>query len=609
MVTSASGESMTGVPATTDMHFRNGAVAISYVATLLLRLVDEKKVSLDDKLSKYLPDIPHADRVTLRQLAQMTSGYPDYVIGNDAFAAELYDNPFRQWEPDELLSFATSKPLLYEPGTNWNYAHTNYVLLGRALEKATGEEMPKLLTDKVLEPLGLSNTANSFTPEIPPPVLHAFTAERRAALKIAPGTPFFEESTFWNPSWTITHGAIQTTNITDLAATAAGIGSGRLLSPESYRAMVSTDLRGRDPHAARLHHLRGTERPLHLRTRHRDLRRVVAAEPDVLRLCGGRGVSAVAADRDRDRGHLRSGRVRRAGQLLQRRRQAFPQDRSGTRPRPRPAHAPGPLRPCRPELRCCTSNASRTESNQTLCASMVVTVPKVLFIYNDPITPEALLGEVFTEQGFDIDVFNVVPADRVLDPAVDTVFPDPTRYDVVVPLGSRWSVHDDALRKTWVGAEMQMVRDATAAGVGVLGVCFGGQLVAQALGGTAERSAAPELGWYPVESDAAFIAEGPWFQWHSDRWTTPPGATEIARNASASQAFVAGTALALQFHPELDGPLLEQWLADHKDGDLVRLGVDADELRAQTAAERQAAPDRLRTLVAGYLNLLSQTVP
>ena len=189
------------------------------------------------------------------------------------------------------------------------------------------------------------------------------------------------------------------------------------------------------------------------------------------------------------------------------------------------------------------------------------------------------------------------------------MFPDPTRYDVVVPLGSRWSVYDDALRNTWVGAEMQMVRDATAAGVGVLGVCFGGQLVAQALGGTAARSAQPEIGWYPSKSDAAFIAEGPWFQWHSDRWTTPPGATEIARNANASQAFVAGSALALQFHPELDGPLLEQWLADDKDGEVVRLGVDADELRARTAAELQAAPDRLRTLVAGYLDLLSQSIP
>src|SRR4051812_42662097 len=74
VVTQAVGDSMTGVPAATTMHFRNGAVAISYVATLLLKLVDENKVKLDDKLSKWLPDFPHADRVTLGQLAQMTSG-------------------------------------------------------------------------------------------------------------------------------------------------------------------------------------------------------------------------------------------------------------------------------------------------------------------------------------------------------------------------------------------------------------------------------------------------------------------------------------------------------------------------------------------------------
>ena len=84
--------------------------------------------------------MPHSDRVTLRQLAQMTSGYVDYVIGNTEFDKALYEDPFRQWEPEELLGFATSQPLLYEPGTNWNYAHTNYVLLGMALEKATGED-------------------------------------------------------------------------------------------------------------------------------------------------------------------------------------------------------------------------------------------------------------------------------------------------------------------------------------------------------------------------------------------------------------------------------------------------------------------------------------
>jgi CubicO group peptidase (beta-lactamase class C family) len=245
VVTRAFGESMTGVPTTVDMHFRNGAVAISYVSTLLLKLVDEKKVSLDDKLSRWLPNIPHADEVTLRQLAQMTSGYHDYVLGNDAFNAALYADPFRQWTVDDILAQAVSKPLFYPPGTNWDYAHSNYVLLGLALEKATGQDMPTLLQDNILGPLSLTHTANSDTPEIPAPVLHAFSSERREPLKIPGNTPFYEETTYWNPSWTITHGAIQTTTIGDLASTASGIFSGKLLSPQSYQAMVSPQLRGK----------------------------------------------------------------------------------------------------------------------------------------------------------------------------------------------------------------------------------------------------------------------------------------------------------------------------------------------------------------------------
>lgn len=235
---------------------------------------------------------------------------------------------------------------------------------------------------------------------------------------------------------------------------------------------------------------------------------------------------------------------------------------------------------------------------------------KLLFVYNDTIAPEALLGEVFAEQGFDVDTFNVIPPDRCHDPVHDVTFPDPTDYDVVVPLGSRWSVHDAALRDTWVGTEMQMVRDAVAAGVGVLGVCFGGQLVAQAFGGTVERSPAPELGWYGIDSDASDLAPGgPWFEWHFDRWTLPPGAVEVARNDQASQAFVIGSALALQFHPEVDDSLLELWIDLGRDGDIERLGVDAERLRLHPAAEHDAAVDRLRTLVAGFLDRVVQRVP
>lgn len=245
ILTYAAGESMSGVAATTDMHFRNGAVAISYVATLLLLLAEENVVSLDDKLSTWLPEVPHSEQVTLGQLAQMTSGYHDYVLGNTEFEDAMYTDPFRAWTTQELLDLAVAKPLIYEPGTNWNYAHTNYVLLGLALEKATGEPMTKLLAEKVIGPLGLTNTAASLTAKIPSPVLHAFSSERRAFFGIPDDAPFYEETTYWNPSWTMTHGAIQTSNIYDLEATAAGVGSGRLLSEDSYRRMISTDLRGK----------------------------------------------------------------------------------------------------------------------------------------------------------------------------------------------------------------------------------------------------------------------------------------------------------------------------------------------------------------------------
>lgn len=245
VVTAAVGESMTGVPATPAMHFRNGAVAIAYMSTLLLKLVEEGTVGLDDKLAAWLPEVPNAERVSLRQLAQMTSGYVDYVIGNTAMNDALFADPFRAWSTDDLLEYAVTEPLLYEPGTNWNYSHTNYLLLGMAIERATGRQISDLLAENVLRPLGLTSTTASLTALIPSPVLHAFTSERRQALGIPPGTAFYEESTFWNPSWTITHGAVQTTDIHDLEATAAGIGSGELLRPESYQQMVSTELRGR----------------------------------------------------------------------------------------------------------------------------------------------------------------------------------------------------------------------------------------------------------------------------------------------------------------------------------------------------------------------------
>ena len=223
VLTEAWGESMTGVPATTAMHFRNGAVTIAYLATVLLELQEKGQLSLDDKLSKWFPEYPQADRVTLRMLIGSTSGYADYVDAN-VIVPPLYANPFRQWTTEELIKLALDRPMKCDPGACFAYSHANFVILGEVLSKVTGKPVAALIKDGVLTPLRLENTRSEETPAIQEPVLHAFDGERGV----------YEDSTYWNPSWTLARGAIMTTDIGDLLTSAIAIGTGSLLSPESH---------------------------------------------------------------------------------------------------------------------------------------------------------------------------------------------------------------------------------------------------------------------------------------------------------------------------------------------------------------------------------------
>jgi len=241
--TAAFGESMTGVPATPQMHFRNGAMAFTYMSTLLLELVDQKKVTLDTKLSRFRPDLPHADRITLKNLANMTSGYADYVYQNELLQGVL-QNPFRQWTPEELIQIGVGKPMMFEPGTNWGYSHTNYVILGGVLEKIAGMPLNDAMQKYVFGPMGLTQTNGSKTPEIPEPALHTYSSEQREYLGIKPGLPFCPESTYWNPSWTTYDGALQTTDVTDMSKTMEAVGTGKVLSPSSAATQIGPELIG-----------------------------------------------------------------------------------------------------------------------------------------------------------------------------------------------------------------------------------------------------------------------------------------------------------------------------------------------------------------------------
>ena len=226
--TGALGSSMTGVPARPDMRFRAGSVGIAFMDVILLQLVDEGQVSLDDPITRWLPKVPHGDEITLGMLGNSTSGIRDYVK-NTAFQTELLSNPFKQWTPEELVSFADPADLLYPPGKNFSYSHANYVLLGAALAQITHTRLDHLLEQRIFRPYGLRATSNGYTPDIPAPVLHAFTADR--------GT--YEESSFWNPSWTTAPGAVITEDICDLARSGEAVGSGRTLSPQGYQTMLN----------------------------------------------------------------------------------------------------------------------------------------------------------------------------------------------------------------------------------------------------------------------------------------------------------------------------------------------------------------------------------
>ncbi|MEZ5215091.1 MAG: gamma-glutamyl-gamma-aminobutyrate hydrolase family protein [Ilumatobacteraceae bacterium] len=182
---------------------------------------------------------------------------------------------------------------------------------------------------------------------------------------------------------------------------------------------------------------------------------------------------------------------------------------------------------------------------------------RVLVIGNRGDSDPGFIGRRFEELGASLD-----PWERELDE-----WPPPEELlagvDHLVLLGSEWSVY-------WpehagpVERESQLARAAVAAGVPVLGICYGAQLLAHALGGAVGPAATPEIGWYTVDPVGdhplhAVLTPGPWMQWHSDVIDPPPGAAVLARSPVGVQAWTSPGVLAVQFHPEVTPTMVEQW--------------------------------------------------
>jgi GMP synthase-like glutamine amidotransferase len=201
-------------------------------------------------------------------------------------------------------------------------------------------------------------------------------------------------------------------------------------------------------------------------------------------------------------------------------------------------------------------------------------VKPVLIRQHVETAPAGWLGEWLEVRGLAYEVQRTWVAPSV---------PDPRDYAFVASLG-----HDRMAGDVWdpgVAAERELLARAVSLDVPVLGLCYGGQVLAAVLGAEVGPAPVAELGWRLIETDdPAVIPAGPWLEWHFERFCTPPGAVELARTADAPQAFRLGPHLGVQFHPEATVEIVADWA--RVDG---REDVPLAAPPEQLAAAREAA--------------------
>ncbi len=215
----------TGEPMKASLHVRVGSVTKTFTGTALMQLVENGDVSLDDPVADYVPDVPRGEKITLRQIADMTSGIASYTQ-QDSFTDVLFSRPETVWTPEEVLEIGVDVPPLFKPGTQFDYSNTNTILVGKVIEKVTGQPLEEVFREQIFEPLGLTQTSwPGKSPELPEPYSHGYTLQGQP-----PDQP--ADATNWNPSWGWAAGELVSA-MDDMLVYGRALGTGEgLLAPE-----------------------------------------------------------------------------------------------------------------------------------------------------------------------------------------------------------------------------------------------------------------------------------------------------------------------------------------------------------------------------------------
>lgn len=210
-----------GTPMRVGMHTRIGSLTKMYTTTIVLQLAEDGKLKLDDPIGRYVTGIPNGDSITLRQLAEMTSGVASYTT-NEKLVDAYFADPSAVYTPQDLIAAAVPLSPLFPPGTSFNYSNTNTVLLGIAIEKVTGQPFADVVRERIIEPMHLRNTSWPDTSAaLPDPYAHGYTLNGRTATPTAPA-----DSTSWNPAWSFTAGEL-ISDIDDLLTMGRAFGTGQ----------------------------------------------------------------------------------------------------------------------------------------------------------------------------------------------------------------------------------------------------------------------------------------------------------------------------------------------------------------------------------------------
>jgi len=156
---------ITGEALTTKHAMYMASIGKTFTAAIALQLCDEGRLILEAPIANWLPDevsrrIPASGNITLRHLLSHTSGLIDYMNDAKAWTTDFASDPHRQWTHNDVVPYLYDRPLLFEPGTNYHYSNSNYILVGLIIEQVTGQPRHTLISKRILAPLGLQHTFN-----------------------------------------------------------------------------------------------------------------------------------------------------------------------------------------------------------------------------------------------------------------------------------------------------------------------------------------------------------------------------------------------------------------------------------------------------------------